>query len=260
MFNLSDKVAVVTGGASGIGRAAAERFAAAGATVVVADVSDASSFIEAIGGVYVRTDISREADVKALMTRAAELRGRIDICVNNAGITVAETPIADTDADEIRRAVAVNTLGAFYGLKHAPAHMRDGGSIINTASLAAVVGFPTYAAYAASKAAIVSLTRTAAIELGPQRIRVNAICPSSVDTPMLAAQPSGETEAAISRQAAPLGTTIAPEQVAALMHFLAADDCAVITGQAINIDGGLTAGISTGMIDGLAAALTAATA
>jgi 3alpha(or 20beta)-hydroxysteroid dehydrogenase len=257
MFSLTDKVAVVTGGASGIGSAAAERFAAAGAIVVIGDVTDASSLADAIGGLYVRTDISCEDDVRALMARAAELRGRVDVCINNAGITVAETAIADTAGDELRRAIEVNTLGVLFGLKHAPAHMPAGGSIVNTASLAAVIGFPTYAAYAASKAAIVSLTRTAAIELGPQGIRVNAICPSSVDTPMLAAQPTGEVEAAIARQAAPLGTIVSPEQVAALMHFLAADDCPSISGQAINIDGGLTAGISTAIIEGLATALAA---
>ena len=256
MFDLSGKVAVITGGASGIGRAAAERFAAAGATVVLGDVADASALAEAVGGSFVRTDVSSEDDVAALMAHAAELRGRIDICVNNAGITVTEAPIAETAGDELRRAVDINTMGVFFGLKHAPAHMPAGGAIVNTASLAAVIGFPTYAAYAASKAAIVSLTMTAAIELGPLGIRVNAICPSSVDTPMLAAQEGGELEAAIARQAAPLGAIVAPEHIAALMHFLAADDCPLVSGQAINVDGGVTAGISTGIIESLAAAPT----
>jgi NAD(P)-dependent dehydrogenase (short-subunit alcohol dehydrogenase family) len=255
MFDLSGKVAVITGGASGIGRAAAERFAAAGALVVLGDVSDASALADAIGGSYVRTDVSREDDVAALVAHAAQLRGGIDICINNAGITVAETPIGETAGDELRRAVEINTMGVFFGLKHAPARMPAGGAIVNTASLAAVIGFPTYAAYAASKAAIVSLTMTAAIELGPLGIRVNAICPSSVDTPMLAAQETGELEVAIARQAAPLGAIVAPEHVAALMHFLAAEDCPLISGQAINIDGGVTAGISTGIIESLAAAL-----
>jgi 3alpha(or 20beta)-hydroxysteroid dehydrogenase len=255
MFDLSDKVAVITGGASGIGRATAERFAAAGATVVLGDVADASALADELGGVYVRTDVSREDDVAALITRAAEIRGSIDVCINNAGITVAETPLAESAADELRRAVDINTMGVFFGLKHAPAHMPAGGSIINTASLAGVLGFPTYAAYGASKAAIVSLTMTAAIELGPLGIRVNSICPSSVDTPMLAAQETGELEAAIARQAAPLGAIVAPQHVAALMHFLAADDCPLISGQAINVDGGVSAGISTGIIEGLAASL-----
>jgi 3alpha(or 20beta)-hydroxysteroid dehydrogenase len=255
MFDLTGKVAVITGAASGIGRATAERFAAAGATVVLADVADAAPLAAELGGSYVRTDVSREDDVASLMVTAAEAQGAIDVCVNNAGITVTETAIHETTREELQRAFDVNAVGVFHGLKHAPGYMTEGGAIVNTASLAAVVGFPTYAAYAVSKAAIVSLTRTAAIELGPLGIRVNCICPSSVDTPMLAGQENGELEAAIARQAAPLGAIVAPEHIAALMHFLAADDCPLVSGQAINVDGGLTAGISSGVIETLAAAV-----
>jgi 3alpha(or 20beta)-hydroxysteroid dehydrogenase len=252
-LDLTGKVAVITGAASGIGRATAERLAAAGASVVLADISDASELASDLRGRYVRTDVSCEDHVAGLMSAAAEIRGAIDICVNNAGVTVAETPIATTGRDQLQRALDVNTMGAFLGLKHAPPHMPDGGAIVNTASLAAVIGFPTYAAYAASKAAILSLTMTAAIELGPLGIRVNAVCPSSVDTPMLRAQETGELEAAIARRAAPLGRIIEPEHVAALIHFLAADDCPVLTGQALNIDAGVTAGISIGVIESVAA-------
>jgi len=252
MFELTGKVAVITGAASGIGRAAAGRFAAAGATVVLADIADASELAAALDGAYVRTDVSSEDDVESLMSTAARIRGAIDICVNNAGITVAEVSITDTSRQSLQRAIDVNTIGVFLGLKHGPRHMPDGGVIINTASLAAAMAFPSYAAYSASKAAIVSLTMTAALELGPHRIRVNAICPSSVDTPMLQAQKTGELEAAIVRTAAPLGTIVQPEHVAALMHFLAADDCPVLSGQAVNLDGGISAGISIGMIDAVA--------
>jgi 3alpha(or 20beta)-hydroxysteroid dehydrogenase len=248
-FELTDKVAVVTGAASGIGKAVAERFAAAGAKVVLADIADAGDLAEGLGGVYVRTDISRESDVAALVAAAAGIKGWIDVCVNNAGIAVAETPIPETDAAEMERAFRVNALGTFYGLKHAPSAMPAGGSIVNTASLAALVGFPSYASYAASKAAVVSLTRTAAVELGPAGIRVNCICPSSVDTPMLASQESGEIEAAMSSVAAPLGRIVGPEQAAALVHFLAADDCPVISGQALNLDAGVSAGFSVELIE-----------
>jgi 3alpha(or 20beta)-hydroxysteroid dehydrogenase len=253
MFELTGKVAVVTGAASGIGRAVAERFTAAGATVVLADVADAAPLAAELGGSYVRTDVSREEEVAGLMEAAARLRGGIDVCVNNAGITVGETPLAETTREELQRAIDVNVLGVLFGLKHAPRYM-SGGAIVNTASLAAVVGFPTYASYGASKAAIVSLTRTAAIELGGSGIRVNCICPSSVDTPMLAAQASGELEASVTAAAAPLGRIVDPAEAAALIHFLAADDCPVISGQAINIDGGVTAGISVGVLTALAAA------
>jgi NAD(P)-dependent dehydrogenase (short-subunit alcohol dehydrogenase family) len=255
MFELTGKVAVVTGAASGIGRAVAERFTAAGATVVLADLADATELAASLGGRYVRTDVAREQEVEALMASAAEIRGSIDVCVNNAGITVDETPLPETTRDELQRAIDVNVAGVLFGLKHAPGHMTTGGAIVNTASLAALVGFPAYGSYAASKAAIVSLTRTAAIELGEAGIRVNCICPSSVDTPMLAAQPAGELEAAATARAAPLATIISPEQAAALIHFLAADDCPVISGQAINIDGGISAGISVGMLTALAAGL-----
>lgn len=252
-FDLRGKVVVITGGASGIGRATAARFAEAGAFAVVADVSDASAFTREIGGMYVRTDVSREEDVARLFQAAAGVRGAIDACVNNAGITVDEVPLAETSVESLHRAVDVNTVGVFLGLKHAPRYMPKGGVIINTASLAATLSLPGYGAYAASKAAVVSLTRTAALELGPLGIRVNAVCPASVDTPMLRGQEHGAEEAAIVRQAAPLGMIAQPEHIAALFHFLAADDCPVLTGQAFNVDAGLTAGTSAGTIEALVA-------
>jgi NAD(P)-dependent dehydrogenase (short-subunit alcohol dehydrogenase family) len=254
-FALDGKVAVVTGAASGIGRAVAERLADAGATVMLADLSDASALATELGGAYLRTDVSDEGDVAALMASAAELGQSIDIVVNNAGIVVAETPIVETDAEDLLRAFSVNALGVFFGLKHAPLRMTGGGAIVNTASLAGRIGFPAYCAYAASKAAVISLTQTAAVELGPEGIRVNAICPSSVDTPMLAAQESGEIEAALSAAAAPLGRIADPAHAAALIHFLVADDCPVVSGQAVNLDGGLSAGFSIGLIEAVGATL-----
>ena len=255
MFDLDGKVAIITGGASGIGRATAERFARAGALVVVGDVADASEFSADIGGAYVRTDVSREEDVAGLFAAAAALRGGIDVCGNCAGITVAEVPIGEGSLNALQRAFDVNTVGVFLALKYGPRYMEDGGAIVNVSSLAAVSSLPGYAAYSASKAAAVSLTRTAALELGPRGIRVNAVCPASVDTPMLREPEHGEIEAAIVRQAAPLGIIAQPEHVAALVHFLAADDCPVLTGQAINLDGGLTAGTSPGAIEAIVASV-----
>src|SRR5258708_539534 len=234
MFSLAGKTAVVTGAASGIRRATAERFAAAGADVVLADLADATDLAARLGGTFVPTDVSDERAVAALMSRAAARRGRIDVVVNNAGIT-GEAPLAEADAGEFERMIRVNMMGVVFGLKHAAPHMTAGGSIINTSSLARLTGFPTYGAYAASKAAIVSLTQVASMENGPLGIRGNAICPSSVDTPMLAAQPGGEVEAAVARIASPLGRTIAAGDIAAVMHFLAADDCPVISRQALSV-------------------------
>jgi 3alpha(or 20beta)-hydroxysteroid dehydrogenase len=251
MFDLTDKLAVITGAASGIGRATALRLAAAGAEVVLADLSDASELASSVSGHFLQTDVTQEHEVAELMRAAAALRGGIDICVNNAGITVEETPLTETARESLERAIAVNTTGVFLGCKHAAPLMRRGGAIVNTASLAAVMAFPTYAAYSASKAAVVSLTMTAALELGPLGIRVNAICPSSVNTPMLQGQANGALEAAIARQAAPLGNIVEPEHIAALIHFLAADDCPMLSGQALSVDGGVSAGISTGVIDAI---------
>src|SRR5262249_35460767 len=155
--------------------------------------------------------------------------------------------IADFD-----QMIQTNTCSVLFALKHAAPYMADGGAIINVASLAAFMGFPTYASYSASKAAVIALTQVAAIEYGPRSIRVNCVCPSSVHTPMLRAQHGGEAEAAIARIAAPLGRISEAEHVAALLHFLAAGDCPLISGQAITIDGGATAGFSLAMLGRLA--------
>jgi NAD(P)-dependent dehydrogenase (short-subunit alcohol dehydrogenase family) len=258
VFELTDKVAVVTGAASGIGRATANRLAAAGATVVLADLADATGNAAELGGLYVRTDVSDEAQVRELMARAAAARGRIDVVVNNAGIFLPEAAVADVDPADVTRAFDVNAMSVLYGMKHAAPRMPKGGAIVNTASLAGVMGFPTYVAYATAKAAVVEMTKVAAMEYGSAGIRVNCICPSSVDTPMLAAQADGEMEAAVVRTMAPLGCIVRADQVAALIHFLVADDCPVISGQAINIDGGMSGGVSTGMIDAVLAAVSRA--
>jgi NAD(P)-dependent dehydrogenase (short-subunit alcohol dehydrogenase family) len=158
MFSLEGKTAVVAGAASGIGRAAAERFAAAGAYVVLADLADATGLAARLGRTFVPADVSDERAVAALMSRVSARRGRIDVAVNNAGIT-DEAPLAEAVAAEFERMIRVNMMSVMFGLKHAAPHMTAGGSIINTSSLAGLTGFPTYGAYAASKAAIVSLTQ-----------------------------------------------------------------------------------------------------
>ena len=133
--------------------------------------------------------------------------------------------------------------------------MRPGASIINTASLAGQTGFPGYAAYSASKAAVIALTRVAALEYGPRGIRVNCICPGSVDTPMLAGQPSGDVEAGLVSVAAPLGRIVDADEVAALLHFLAANDCPILSGLAIAIDGGMSSGMSIKLTEAVVASL-----
>lgn len=255
MFSLQDRVAVITGGASGIGLATARRLIAAGARVVLVDRDDADAVAAEIGAVARRADVSDGRAFAAAIDWAAAQHGGIDILVNNAGVFV-EGMIDDTSADDMRASFDVNAVGVLHGIRHATKHMGPGASIINTASLAGLVGFAGYAAYSASKAAVIAITRVAALEYGPRGIRVNCICPGSVDTPMLAAQAGGEVEAGLIGVAAPLGRIVRPEEVAALIHFLASDDCPMLSGLAIPIDGGMSAGMSIRLTEAVVASLS----
>lgn len=246
MFSLEGKVAVITGGAGGIGQATVRRFSSAGARVVVADVNDAQALAEEVAGLFVQTDVSDEAQVEALMNAAASAHGRIDVVINNAGIPVGGATIANVSSgagvasDDFRRSFGTNALGAVYGIKHAVPHMHEGGAIINTASLAGLQGMYGSAPYVAAKFAVVGITKTAALELAGRGIRVNCVCPGNIDTPMGASPEYADVTNAMT----PLGRAGRPEEVAALFHFLASDDSSYITGQAISIDGGMTAGPS----------------
>jgi len=252
MFDLTGKHAVVTGGGSGIGLATATRLRRAGASVAIVDREDASAAASRIGAGAHRADVSDAAALTAAVDAAAAAAGPIDILVNNAGVAV-EDALEEVDDEQMLRAFGVNALGVLHGMQAVVAHMPAGGTIVNTASLAGLTGFPGYAAYCASKAAVVALTRVAALEYGPRGIRVNCLCPGSVDTPMLASQPSGEIEALLVATAAPLGRIVRPEEVAALIHFLAADDCPVLSGLAVPVDGGIAAGTSVALIEAVAA-------
>jgi len=253
MFSIDGKVAVITGAASGIGLATARRFAAAGAWVVLADVNEASHIAAQIGADFVRTDVSREEEVEALMQRAAKSLGRIDVVINNAGFGTTPNLLVSAPATDFERSFQVNTMGVVFGIKHAVPHMTNGGSIVNTASVAGVQGAVSYSAYSASKAAIINITQTAALELAPLAIRVNCVCPGTVNTPM-AYKEGVEAELAIAHKIMPLGRLCEPEEVAALFHFLASDDAAFISGQAICIDGAMTAGLGFSVLTPLLSA------
>jgi NAD(P)-dependent dehydrogenase (short-subunit alcohol dehydrogenase family) len=235
-FALTGKAAIVTGGSSGIGQAVARRFAAAGAQVLVADRRPGDGEFA-----FLATDVARESDVAAMLDEAQRRFGRVDILVNNAGIQPLGVGLADLTGPLLERTFAVNVNGVAFGLKHAGRVLGDGGRVINLASFVGMLAVPGGAAYAASKAAVIHLTRLAAIELAPRRICVNAVSPGTIRTPAVTGLPNNPEIAFIERRA-PLGRLGEPDEVAALCQFLAADESAYITGQNIAIDGGLTAG------------------
>jgi 3alpha(or 20beta)-hydroxysteroid dehydrogenase len=247
MFSLEGKVAVVTGAASGFGKATSLRFSKAGAKVVLADINDAAGVAKEAGGIYVETDVSKEDQVQAMLQKAVDEFGKLDIVVNNAGIPSVGVMVEGITDEQVTEALNVNFKGVLWGIKHAVPLISDGGSIMNTASYAGLFGTPTYGSYVISKAAIIAITKTAALELAPRGIRVNCICPGTADTPMVYTE-GGDVELKLANYLQPLGRLAQPEEIAALYHFLASDESAFITGIAIPIDGGMSAGPSIGVI------------
>jgi 3alpha(or 20beta)-hydroxysteroid dehydrogenase len=247
-FSLNNKVAVITGGGSGLGLATVKRFVQAGAKVVLADISDKTDLAKELGCLYLKADVSKEEDVANLMEQTYKYYGQIDIVINNAGIIMPEQLLTDANMKDYQKLYSVNVFGVVNGLKHAPRYMKDGGVILNTASNSANGDYAGYGAYISSKCAVVGLTKAASIELAPRNIRVNCICPNTIDTPMAYAE-GCETEFQVIGITTPLGRMCKAEEAAALYHFLASDDCRYITGEDIYIDGGLKAGPSIQMID-----------
>ena len=248
MFSLHDKVAVITGAASGIGLTTARRLAAAGATVVLSDITDATGEAEAVGGSFHATDVTDEDAVAALVGTTIDRYGQLDILVNNAGVLGPGPGIIGGETEELRELLEINLVGAVHSVKHAAEVMEPGSTIINTSSMAGVVAFPGLSLYGITKWGMVGLTKHAAVELGPRGIRVNCVCPSGVSAPTL--EPSDAWEVRIQGLANQhLQRQVVPEEVAAAIHYLASDEAAMINGHALAIDGGLTSGLSVRLIE-----------
>ena len=251
-FSLNGKVALVTGAASGIGRATSIRLASAGARVVLLDLVDASALAGDLDGLFIECDVARDNQVFAAVQETISVFGRIDILVNNAGVAVSNELIIDDSDAAYLRSFRVNTLGAVHCIRHVTPVMNRGGSIITISSLSTLLGAPLMGAYAASKSALTAITRTSALELAPQGIRVNEIAPSVVRTAMNEANGDFvQRELAWVQSYGANPRLVEPEEVAAVVHFLASDDCQMITGQTIVVDGGLTTGPGMTFLDSL---------
>ncbi|MFQ5667852.1 MAG: glucose 1-dehydrogenase [Candidatus Binatia bacterium] len=246
---LDDKVALITGGGGGIGRACAKRFAAEGAQVLVVDADEdagraVADEIRACGGtaVFHRADVSQSADVQSMITGAEARFGALHVLFNNAGIFPgADGSVVDTDDAVFDRVIAVNLKGVFLGCKYGiPALLRaGGGSVINTASFVAVMGAATsQSAYTASKGGVLALTREIAIEFARRGIRANALCPGPVNTPLLRSLLADPAARARRLVHLPMGRLAEADEIAAAALYLASDESSYVTGTTFLVDGG----------------------
>jgi NAD(P)-dependent dehydrogenase (short-subunit alcohol dehydrogenase family) len=249
MARLKDKVAIITGGGSGIGRATCLLFAREGAKVVVADYiaeggNETVRQISAAGGqaVFVRADVSKSADVQNLIGTAVRNYGRVDILFNNAGIEGPSAKLANLKEEDWDRVIAIDLTSVYLGMKYVIPEMikQGGGVILSTASVAGLVGFQGSGAYAAAKAGVINLTRLAALEYADKNIRVNCICPGVIETPMVERVMGGRPRERVVRSE-PIGRLGRPEDIANAALFLASDESSFATGAPFIIDGGYVA-------------------
>ncbi|GAA1266789.1 MULTISPECIES: glucose 1-dehydrogenase [Streptomyces] len=249
-YNFEQQVALVTGAASGMGLATARAFAKAGATVVLADIDEkavqrAAEELTAAGhrATSVVCDVTDEEQAAAMVDRAVTTYGRLDMAFNNAGIQVPPSDAADETAENFDRVNTVNLRGVWAAQKHELRQMRQQGSgaIVNCSSLGGLVGLPERAAYHASKHGVIGLTKSAAVEYAPKGIRINAVCPGVIDTPMVADMLEGQAEAmAEIMKQQPIGRLGRAEEIAAAVLWLCSPAASLVVGVALPVDGGYT--------------------
>ncbi|MFJ7146464.1 SDR family oxidoreductase [Pseudomonas protegens] len=250
-MTFSGQVALVTGAANGIGRATAQAFAAEGLKVVVADLDvlggeETVALIQAAGGeaLFVSCNVTREVDVQNLMARTVEAYGRLDYAFNNAGIEIEKGRLAEGSLDEFDAIMGVNVKGVWLCMKYQLPLLlaQGGGAIVNTASVAGLGAAPKMSIYAASKHAVIGLTKSAAIEYAKKKIRVNAVCPAVIDTDMFRrAYESDPKKAEFAAAMHPVGRIGKVEEIASAVLYLCSDGAAFTTGHALTVDGGATA-------------------
>jgi NAD(P)-dependent dehydrogenase (short-subunit alcohol dehydrogenase family) len=247
---LKDKVALITGGSSGIGRAVALAWAREGAKVVVSDVDrgggeETVEQVRTAGGeaIFIAADVGKPEECEALVRGAVEKFGRLDIACNNAGIGGPQAPTADYPLDGWAQVIGINLSGVFYGMKYQlPAMLKNGGgAIINMASILGAVGFAGAPAYAAAKHGVVGLTQTAALEYSAQGVRINAVGPGFIHTPMISALEDNKAVNDMLVAAHPIGRLGRAEEVAELVLWLSSDKASFVTGAYYPVDGGYIA-------------------
>ena len=251
-MSLDGRVALVTGGGSGIGRTTALAFAAAGARVAIGDVSVAGGeetvrLVSEAGGeaVFIRTDVSKGPEVEALVNGTVEHFGRLDCAFNNAGVDNLHYPVGELPEEEWDRVIGINLKGMMFCLRYEIPRMLElgGGVIVNSSSVAGLMGSPVSAAYISSKHGVTGLTRSAALDYASKGVRVNAVCPGVIWTPILEAYIKERPNAAAQLATqSPMGRMGRTEEVAAAVVWLCSDEASFITGQTLAIDGGWTAG------------------
>jgi len=251
IYDFNGQVALVTGASSGMGLATARAFAAARASVVLADINrdaltSATEALKAAGhaAMGVVCDVSDEEQVAAMVRRSVETYGRLDMAFNNAGVNAPPTDAADEPASLFDRVNAINLRGVWSCMKHELGQMREqgSGSIVNCSSLGGLVGLPGRAAYHASKHGVLGLTKSAALEYAPRGIRINAICPGTIATPMVTDMlAKGELDLSVALANQPIGRLGEPEEIAASVLWLCSPGASFVVGVALPVDGGYTA-------------------